>query len=259
MCTYIRRTGLINLHGLWLTAILNIRIETLGASFVRPKLLSQPITLYQSHMQPGETVQQSFLGCPDHLLSAIQYFSLQRDIVTDLEQCNDVVNNPYTRNVTDMLESIRNFDCCVWASSQSQFSSLSLRDVDMLCKLAQSFKIGALIYGRRVLDALVKDVTSQEVLVCALLSIIGELQEDRVLLKCILWPIFIAGLECQSRAQREFLTSCLEIFWEDTNCLNVINAFKILQEYWMREDDRELSSSQWIFNVGHLGRDWLLI
>ena len=179
--------------------------------------------------------------------------------MTDLEQFDDVVNNPYTQNVTDMLESIRNFDCGVWASSQSQFSPLSLRDVDMLCKLAQSFKIGALIYGRRVLDALVKDVTSQEVLVCALLSIIGELQEDRVLLKCILWPIFIAGLECQSRAQREFLTSCLEIFWEDTNCLNVINAFKILQEYWMREDDRELSSSQWIFNVGHLGRDWLLI
>jgi hypothetical protein len=121
------------------------------------------------------------------------------------------------------------------------------------------YKIGALIYGRRVLDALMNDVTSQEGLVSTLVSIIGELKEDKILLKCVLWPIFIAGLECQTQSRRGFVTSCLEKFGVDTNCLNAINAFKILPEYWSREDYQELSSSQWIVNVAHLGRDWLLI
>jgi hypothetical protein len=136
---------------------------------------------------------------------------------------------------------------------------LSLQDIDKLCKLSQSYKIGALIYGRRVLDALMNDVTSQDGLICELLNVIGVLKDDKILLKCALWPIVIAGLECQSRAQEEFLTSCLENFWADTNCLNVVNASKILHEYWAREDRQELSSSHWIFNVGCLGRDWLLI
>lgn len=89
---------------------------------------------------------------------------------------------------------------------------LSLQDIDKLCKLSQSCKIGALIYGRRVLDALMNDVTSQDGLICELLNVIGVLKDDKILLKCALWPIVIAGLECQSRAQEEFLTSCLETF-----------------------------------------------
>ena len=217
------------------------------------------MSLNQSHVQPEETIQQSFLGCPDHLLNAIQYFSFLRDILADVEQTDEVVIVDSTRYAIEMLESIQTFDCNIWASSQAQLPSFSICDIDMLRKLSESYKIGAFIYGRRVLDALTHDVTPQDDLVSTLLHIIGELKDDGIVLKCILWPIFIAGLECQSQSPRVFLITCLERFWADTSCLNAINAFKILDEYWMRADYGELSSSRWIFSVAHLGRDWLLI
>jgi hypothetical protein len=226
---------------------------------VRPRLLSQPISSNQSLKQPEEAIQQSFLGCPDHLLNVIQYFSFLRDILADVEQSDEVVIVDSTRHAIETLESIQTFDCNMWASSQAQLSSFSMCDIDMLRKLSESYKIGAFIYGRRVLDALTHDVTPQDDLVSTLLKIIGEIKDDGIVLKCILWPIFIAGLECQSQSLRVFLMTCLERFWADTGCLNAINAFKILEEYWMRGDCGELSSSRWIFSVGRLGRDWLLI
>lgn len=211
-------------------------------------------------MPPQESVQQSFLGCPDHLLHAIQFFSLQRDIIADQAPSDDTAIISCTQHITTMLESIQNFDCNMWASSLlPQLPSPSLQGEDKLCKLAQSFQLGSLIYGRRVLGALTDNATSQDDLVCALLSVIEALKDDGNLFKCILWPIFIAGLECTLEAQKDFLTGCLAQFWAETNCINAANASKILQEYWTREDYGELSSPQWIFSVGHLGYDWLLI
>ncbi|KFX95856.1 hypothetical protein V490_03647 [Pseudogymnoascus sp. VKM F-3557] len=235
-------------------------IETLGATFARPRLLSQPISLNQSGMPPQESVQQSFLGCPDHLLHAIQNISFQRDIIADQAPSDDIAILSCTQHITTILESIHKFDCNMWASSLfPQQPSPSLQGIDKLCKLSQSFQLGSLIYGRRVLDALTNNATLHDDLVCALLSVIEALKDDTNLFKCILWPIFIAGLECRSEAQRDFLTGCLEQFWTDTNCINSANASKILQEYWTREDHGELYSPQWIFSVGHLGYDWLLI
>lgn len=226
---------------------------------MRPRLLSQSISSNQSHEQPEEAIQQSFLGCPGHLLHAIQYFSFLRDILAGVEHSDEVVIVDSTRYAIEMLESIQTFDCNIWASSQAHLSSLSIRDKDMLRKLSESYKIGAFIYGRRVLDALTHDVTQQDDLVSTLLKIIGELKDDGIVLKCILWPIFIAGLECQSQSLRVFVITCLERFWVDTSCLNAVNAFKILGKYWMRGGYGEISSSRWIFSVGRLGRDWLLI
>lgn len=211
-------------------------------------------------MKSQESVQQSFLGCPDHILRAIQFFSLQRDIIADQAPSDDTAILSHTRQITTMLESIQDFDCYMWASSlRSQLPSPSLQGIDKLCKLSQSFQLGCLIYGRRVLGALMNNDTSQDDLVSALLSVIKALKDDKNLLKCILWPIFIAGLECRLGAQRDFLTSCLAQFWTDTSCLNSVNASKILEEYWKQEGYGELSSPQWIFSVGNLGYDWLLI
>ncbi|KAK9372179.1 fungal-specific transcription factor domain-containing protein [Lipomyces chichibuensis] len=234
-------------------------IETLGATFVRPRLLSQFISPDRSGMPLQEIVEESFLGCPEYLLNAIQYISLQRDVIAGLEPLDYAAINYHIQDITTVLESIQNFDCYIWASSLPQPHQSLKRDINNLCILSQSYKTGALIYGRRVLDALTKDVTSQDGLVCELIGLIGTLKDDKSLLKCILWPIFVAGLECRCIAERDFLTGCLEKFWVDTNCLNVINAARILQTYWQQGDRQQPFSSQWIFSIGRLGRDWLLI
>lgn len=158
-----------------------------------------------------------------------------------------------------MLETIQDFDCPTWASRQIHSRSTPEQKIFTLSSLSQSYRLGALIYGRRVLDACTQQNSEQEELLRELMNVLRAVKEDRTLLKCMLWPTFIAGLECQSHADREFLTHCLELFWLDTNCLNAVNAARILQTYWQSQDNPSPSSSHWVLNFGQLDRDWLLV
>ncbi|PYI06510.1 hypothetical protein BO78DRAFT_116230 [Aspergillus sclerotiicarbonarius CBS 121057] len=230
-------------------------IETLGGTFVRPKLLSQFDLLRGPQFQ--ETVEQSFLGCPEYLLDAIRYLSARRDAITGPESYDDATFSFFIENTVMMIDFIQQFDCSVWASSLLQLNTTATGDIRSLCTLARAYQIGALIYGKRVLGALTKECLPLEDLVQELIGAIGSLQDDQALYKCILWPICIAGLECHRQEQRESLLSYMEKFWDCTSCVNAINAAKIIEDYWKRNDG--VSSSQWIFSIGHLGRDWLLI
>ncbi|KAE8415433.1 fungal-specific transcription factor domain-containing protein [Aspergillus pseudocaelatus] len=233
-------------------------IETLGATFVRPKLLSGCTSLDHPESLLHETVEQSFIGCPEYLLHAVQCLSAYRDSMVEPQPPTSTTSNTHMQDITSVLDLIQKFDCYTWASNLPESQKTSSRYLSNLCKLAQSYKLGALIYGQRVLDALLGVTTPQEELVSELIGVIDALRDDRRLLKCVLWPIFVAGLECRSQAQRDFLITSLENFWMDTNCLNVVNAAKALQSYWQKTDKQE-SSTQWIFDIGDLDHDWLFI
>ncbi|EAU29509.1 predicted protein [Aspergillus terreus NIH2624] len=237
-------------------------IETLGATFVRPKLLSQFNFLEQSEALLQETIEQSFLGCPEYLLTAIQSLSMCRDALTVPEPLDSATLTGHAQNIKKIIEFIQDFDCTIWASSLPHPDDLSTRDTHNLPMLAQSYKLGALIYGQRILDTVTKQDSAQEDLVQELIRVIGLLKEDDALLKCILWPIFVAGLECREPAQRDFLSSSLEQFWAVTNCMNGINAGRILQGYWQwqeQEGGPGSFASRWVFTIGRTGQDWLLI
>ncbi|PWY93406.1 hypothetical protein BO94DRAFT_614476 [Aspergillus sclerotioniger CBS 115572] len=228
-------------------------IETLGGTFVRPKLLSQFDLLRGPQFQ--ETVEQSFLGCPEYLLDAIRYLSARRDAITCPERHDDSTFSYFVENTVMMIDFIQQFDCSVWASSLL-LNTTGTGDIGSLCTLARTYQIGALIYGKRVLGALTKECLSLEDLVQELIDAISSLQDDNALYKCILWPIFIAALECHQPEQRETLLCYMEKFWDCTSCVNAINAAKIIKDHWEKSDG---ASSQWIFSIGYLGRDWLLI
>ncbi|OQD96469.1 hypothetical protein PENVUL_c092G09138 [Penicillium vulpinum] len=232
-------------------------IETLGATFLRPKLLSEFMFDRQAETQPQEEIEKSFLGCPEFLLSAIQFLSNERDTIAG-KLPDGAALQTHIHDTTVMMELIQNFDCYAWALSLQRSRHSSLDEINDLCKLSQAFKIGALLYGRRVLDALTETITVQDDLVSELLGLIDILKDDEALFKCVLWAIFVAGVECRSQAQKDFLLESLEKFWIATSCLNVINAAKILKDYWQQEEGLE-TPSRWIFDIGRLGRDCLLI
>ncbi|KAJ5036205.1 hypothetical protein NUH16_004073 [Penicillium rubens] len=233
------------------------RIETLGATFLRPKLLSEFIFHGQAERQPHEEIEQSFLGCPEFLLTAIQFLSNERDAIAG-QLPDSAALQTHITNTTAMMELLHDFDSYAWASSVQREGRSSPDEINNLCTLSQAFKTGALLYGRRILDALTNSTTMQDDLVSELLGLIDSLKDDEALFKCVLWAIFVAGLECRSRAQKDFLVESLEKFWTATRCLNVINAAKILKDYWDQEERLE-TSSRWIFDIGRLGRDCLLI
>ncbi|KAE8147350.1 fungal-specific transcription factor domain-containing protein [Aspergillus avenaceus] len=234
-------------------------IETLGAAFVRPKLLSGCTSLDQPDVVLEEPVEQSFLGCPDYLLKAIQCISAYRDAILDLHLHDDATLDTHSQDIAEVLGLIRDFDCYTWALGLPESHESPSRDTHSLSNLSRSYQLGALIYGQRVRDALLNETTSQDERILELIDVINVLREDRNLLKCILWPIFIAGLECREQGYRDFLITSLENFWADTNCLNAVNAAKALQSYWQKIDQEGISPSQWIFNIGDLDHDWLFI
>ncbi|PYH81242.1 hypothetical protein BO82DRAFT_284463 [Aspergillus uvarum CBS 121591] len=234
-------------------------IETLGATFVRPNLLTDSNPLDQARVVPKETqaVEQSFLGCPDYLLIAIRCISLSRDAIHDPFDQETLEYHKY--NVASVVQMVTEFDCWAWAVNLPQSDQTQENAINDLCMLAASYKLGAEIYGQRVLDTLCHTNTSITDLLIQLIHSIEALCASDNLLKCALWPICIAGLECDQAGERDFLIQSLEQFWDKTKCVNVINAAKILQAHWQRSGRQARDSSPWIIDIGLSGRDWLLI
>ncbi|PYH48713.1 Zn(II)2Cys6 transcription factor [Aspergillus saccharolyticus JOP 1030-1] len=234
-------------------------IETLGATFVRPHLLtdSSPLEPERVLCRETEMVEQSFLGCPEYLLMAIRCISLSRDSVHDCSNNEALEYHKY--NVAAVVQMVADFDCMVWAVNLPRFGPAAENATSDLSMLAMSYKLGAQIYGQRVLDTLSNTETSLAALLAQLMQSIATLRDSDNLLKCALWPICIAGLECQVTEEQEFLIRSLEQFWESTKCVNVINAAKILQRHWQDQRRQSRISSSWIVDIGRSGRDWLLI
>ncbi|KAL4884837.1 fungal-specific transcription factor domain-containing protein [Aspergillus karnatakaensis] len=228
-------------------------IEALGATFVRPELLSKSSSIDESANLLQDVVEESFLGCPEYILTAVQFFSLQRDLIANGNRSDQAS----IHEVISVYDAVREFDCKTWATALPQESVT--RDIDDLCKLARTYQLGAMLYGRRVLDALEQIRTNQDSVVAELVGIINSLQHGSNLLKCILWSITVAGLESESQLQRDILIQALESFWMDTKCLNVTHAAKILQAHWINIDTHKAEVSDWIFDICQLSHDWLLL
>ncbi|KAL2865289.1 Zn(II)2Cys6 transcription factor [Aspergillus lucknowensis] len=228
-------------------------IEALGATFVRPHLLSQSDSIDSSTNLLEDVVEESFLGCPEFILTSLQFLSIQRDILAN----GSPSEQPSTDDIVSVIDGVKEFDCYLWALSLRRESVT--RNIGDLCRLARAYQLGAILYGQRVLDALQNTWNPQNSVVSELVELINTLKDGSSLLKCILWPITVAGLECQIESQRDLLTRALERFWMDTHCLNVMNAARILKAHWTKVDENKTVASQWIFDIGRLSHDWLLI
>lgn len=219
------------------------------------------IDLEESRHQ--ESIIRSFLGCPVFLLGAIRYFSNQRHVIETIHMHDDHSIHEHVRDTVTMLELTANFDCLEWASNSLQSRVSSAAEILKLSLLSQAYRTATMLYGKRVLRAFKTSTgtiaSDNKELVFRLLDVIDSLKCDPALFKCLLWPTFIAGLECQTHSdQKEVVIGLLKMLWNLTCCLNVISASKILQDIWKRKHfDGNLESGESEFYVIEQG--WLLI
>jgi hypothetical protein len=153
-----------------------------------------------------------------------------------------------------VIELIEEFDCARWASETHQ-PQHPRQDIHFIAVVAHVYKIAALLYGKRVVAMLRGENIYQDDLLLELLGLLNGLRDRQHMVKCVLWPIFVAGLECRSSEQKDFFLARLEEFWMTTNCLNAINAAKVLREYWQRDE----KGNSWVTDIGRFGQAWLLI
>ncbi|KAJ9492738.1 hypothetical protein VN97_g540 [Penicillium thymicola] len=218
------------------------------------------INLDESRHQ--ESIIRSFLGCPVFLLGAIRYFSNQRHAIETLNMHDDLSIHKHVRDTLTMLELTAKFDCLEWASNSVQSSVSSAGEIQKLSLLSEAYRTAAVLYGKRVLRAFKTSTrtiaSDSEELMLRLLGVIESLKCDPALFKCLLWPTFITGLECQTHGEQQVVIGFLKMLWDLTFCLNVINASKIMRDHWKRRHlDGNLASEKSDFYVIEQG--WLLI
>lgn len=202
----------------------------------------------------------SFLGCPGLLLRAIRFISTERDIILAGSQDMQAraQNSPEARIVA-MLDLVEGFDCFTSPFTPKDEGSPiepGLQDTYRRRVLSEVYKTSILVYGKRVLAKLLGAEITLDTYVSNLIELLDTLRLDPDLLKCVLWPLFVAGLECRSTKQRQYFIDHLEEFWMTTKCLNAVNATKILQQHWENDDE---GSTSWPFDSGCFGRLWLLM
>jgi hypothetical protein len=206
-------------------------------------------------------MNDSFLGCPAFLLRAIRFISTERDLImAKLQDIGHGAKETHRRSLEEMLSLIESFDYDRSPFDIPKEFSSSLHkkyEAHHQGVLSKAYRIGILIYGKRVLEPLTEDRISGLVeLVSELLNLLDTLRDDQNLLRCVLWPLFVAGLECQSPQQRKYFLMHLENFWMTTKCLNVIHAARILEDYWKEGGGKSIS---WPFDSGRFGRVWLFM
>ena len=207
------------------------------------------------------SIDRAYIGCPEYLLSAVRFFSAARDRLADPRHLDTPETYSLLQSVTSVLNSTNLFDCYGWANQTLRVSSLTptSQNVQSLEHLAQAYKSATMIYGWRICDALIGNNTPLSDLVTGLVHEVHILRRDEALFKCILWPLFIAGLESEDQAQRRQVRKFLDSFWFETKCINVINAVTILDRFWVDPSEVENASCSWIFRMGQVEGDWLLI
>lgn len=175
---------------------------------------------------------------------------------------DDLSIHNHVRDTVTMLELTAKFDCLEWASKSVQSSISSAWEIQKLSLLSEAYRTAAVLYGKRVLRAFKASIETtapdSEELVLRLLGVIDSLKCDPALFKCLLWPTFIIGLECQTHGEQQVVIGFLKMLWDLTFCLNVINSSKILRDHWKRKHfDGNLTSERSDLNVIEQG--WLLI
>lgn len=209
-----------------------------------------------------ESIVRSFLGCPSFLLRAIRYFSNQKHAIENLSRHDDATLQRYVQDTQAMLGLTAEFDCLEWASASVQSSSFPTVATQKLSLLAEAYRTAAMLYGNRVLDAFkaptMAVVSDNEALVSHLLDVIDSLKSDVALFKCLLWPTFIAGLECRAEYEQGLVVKSLKMLWDLTCCLNVIGASNILRGYWEREHAKNHSAPEQS-QLYMIEQGWLLI
>ncbi|KAI6765470.1 hypothetical protein HG530_006540 [Fusarium avenaceum] len=243
-------------------------LQTLGSSLAKPGVLTSASTLSSVRTPAFSTVTP--IGCPVEILSTIEVFASQRR--------HDSVFSDHTTNFTfleEALHQMRSYDLASWAmDNTTESSKVSSQD---LMRLGTIWQLSADIYACRILACLAGyTFTSESLQVQNLIAEYAFLErEDDELIKCLIWPTFIAGAASTSYEARAWVLKTLDRIWNAGHCANTKNAAKVLGKLWEKHDQAKLSPSSthatshmaqfehsswdWLSELSNLKGSWLFV
>ncbi|KAI0131940.1 fungal-specific transcription factor domain-containing protein [Xylariales sp. AK1849] len=240
-------------------------LETFGYTLARPgSLRISPATRLMTFATKEEHV--TCVGCPREILHAINLATSQRRFAQP--PGFEVVHSPTCADIESLqatLRVIRSFDVDKWISDMiaaaSASYSVSRGDLTVVCR---AWKRSAEIYTCRVLYQLTKELDLPGPRVEDQIRELTFLEGKDILMKCLLWPIFIAGAECNRPEQRAWVLQAFDRIWSTTFSANTKNAALVLTGLWRKQDlardqldSDEPSTWDWMTELSSFDTHWL--
>ncbi|KAI1056983.1 hypothetical protein LB507_001450 [Fusarium sp. FIESC RH6] len=172
------------------------------------------------------------IGCPVDVLSVIETFALNRR-VNGMSALQIVADVEYLEHT---LNGLRAYDIAAWAMDIT-VNDPSVPYMDLI-RLGTIWKLAAEIYACHVCFNLTGDASSlKPSLVDDLIAGYTFLErEDDDLLKCLIWPTFIAGAATINQQRRPWVIKTLDRIWHIGYCANTRNAAMVLESLWKKYD-----------------------
>jgi hypothetical protein len=214
------------------------------------------------------------IGCPTEIVSAVDYFaSLRR-----LDAKRSALDGVDAQALEQTLQRLHAFDVTSWAAHVASTGRYAVT-LASLQHLGAIWKLAAEMYACRIHQSIVgapDESTSTSTLASTSASVdllIAESalldRHDAALVKCLIWPTFIAGLASGRLAQRRWALDTLDRIWQLTLSANARNAALVLSSLWEKQDRRsmyELGSEvytvadwDWLNELALLEDSWLFI
>ncbi|KAF7526959.1 hypothetical protein PCG10_003513 [Penicillium crustosum] len=269
-------------------------MEIMGSTLARPGALSKPF--YSSSMGPEilkRLEENSWVGCPAYLLEviffihALWYPDSEVAAITPQPTALPTPIQPGQPLTLDsfasLLQGIRNFDPIAW--SQEMQNVFFVPNLTYRLALATSYQDAVYLYTSRVLSRAREGFSppwtdvglplDHRLIATNLITQICLIPNSDPHFKCLIWPTFIAGVECRP-SQRGLILEKLASLYEALTSVNVRNAAWVLRLMWQKQDlkrrERQNVSDEqgydnndydlefdWIEELDHTRLDWLFI
>lgn len=208
-----------------------------------------------SGFQPTLAISSlSPVACPVELVEAVEVFASQRRLDSvDFE------------TLQGTLALVRQFDTQSWAVSMMKDKSAP--SYDDLLHLGTIWRLSVEIYACRILRNLSEDGTLALPPVGDLIAEFSFLdRKNDDLIKCLIWPTFIAGASGDSLEERKWALRTLDRIWAVALVANVQNAAQVLRNLWARQDEMKsrnheagLQDWDWLGELSRLEGSWLFV
>ncbi|KAJ4024695.1 hypothetical protein NW766_000935 [Fusarium irregulare] len=234
--------------------------QILGSSLAKPGALNSESTLPITQIRTSSTVAP--IGCPVDVLSVIETFALNRR-VNGMFALQIVADVGYLEHT---LHRLRAYDIAAWAMGIT-VNDPTVPYMDLI-RLGTIWKLAAEIYACHVCFNLTGNASIlKPSLVDDLIAGYTFLErEDDDLLKCLIWPTFIAGAATINQQRRPWVLKTLDRIWHIGYCANTRNAAMVLESLWKKYDlisskvmplDNNPATAEDL-SLGHNAYNWLL-
>jgi hypothetical protein len=216
------------------------------------------------------------IGCPTEIVSAVDFFASLRRLDTQQSSINSVDASALGQT----LQRLHNFDVASWAAHVASTGRYAVT-LASLQHLGSIWKLAAEMYACRIRRSIVGSPdasTSTSTLASTSTSATVDLliaesallyRHDATLIKCLIWPTFIAGLASGRLAQRRWALDTLDRIWQLTLSANARNAALVLSSLWEKQDQRSVYEQggevetvadwDWLNELALLEDAWLFI